>query len=186
MIAQAQISPIAISLDQYLSTSFEGVDPEFIDGELVDRAMPTKNYSLLQILIGALWAKHVLNRTIYLFSELRLRISPSRVRVPDLSLYLEFPTGNPPSTPPYLVIEILSPDDRFTQVLTKCHEYAAFGVPHSWLIDPENQVLYTYAQHTLREVMQLQLPVHDLTLTADIFTSLAPESQNPPDSTPAQ
>ena len=38
-----------ISLEEYLHTSFEdGPDREYVDGELVERAMPTFEHGLLQ------------------------------------------------------------------------------------------------------------------------------------------
>jgi Uma2 family endonuclease len=35
-----------------------------------------------------------------------------------------------PDTPPLIVVEILSPDDRLTEVREKLEEYRAWGVPH--------------------------------------------------------
>ncbi len=38
---------------------------------------------------------------------------------------------------PDLVIEILSPSTRRTDVLVKSEIYARFGVPHYWVVDPD-------------------------------------------------
>jgi Uma2 family endonuclease len=52
-----------------------------------------------------------------------------------------------------LCIEILSPDDRLTAVLSKCDEYLDWGVPMTWILDPENRVAYEYpATRVLHEI----------------------------------
>ena len=35
-----------------------------------------------------------------------------------------------------MLVEILSPDDRFSEVTAKCEEYHTWGVPMAWIIDP--------------------------------------------------
>ncbi|MBL8231736.1 MAG: hypothetical protein JNL98_24785, partial [Bryobacterales bacterium] len=35
MVAKTMVTP-----EEYLSTAFEGTDPEYVDGEVVERAMP--------------------------------------------------------------------------------------------------------------------------------------------------
>ena len=39
-----------------------------------------------------------------------------------------------PTIPPFVAIEILSPDDRMTDVRNKLAEYRAWGVTHVWLV----------------------------------------------------
>jgi Uma2 family endonuclease len=38
--------------------------------------------------------------------------------------------------PPFLCVEILSPDDTAVAIRAKVEEYFAFGVPYVWVIDP--------------------------------------------------
>ena len=45
---------------------------------------------------------------------------------------------------PTLVVEILSPTTHHTDRVTKAQLYAKYGVPHYWLIDPDQQVLEGY------------------------------------------
>lgn len=40
-----------------------------------------------------------------------------------------------------LVIEIISPDDRGRDTVTKKHEYAQAGIPEYWLVDPEEHTI---------------------------------------------
>lgn len=59
---------------------------------------------------------------------------------PDPEGYLE--------AAPDLVVEILSPDDRWTAVTTKLKEYFSIGVRLVWGADPETKTVYAYRSVT--------------------------------------
>jgi Uma2 family endonuclease len=40
------------------------------------------------------------------------------------------------TSPPYLCIEIMSPDDTMASTQDRLDEYLQFGVPNIWVIDP--------------------------------------------------
>ncbi len=48
--------------------------------------------------------------------------------------------GEPPedifTTPPFLCIEILSPDDSAVELRMKIEEHLSFGVTYVWIVDP--------------------------------------------------
>ena len=48
-----------------------------------------------------------------------------------------------PETPPLIVIEVLSADDRMSAVREKLDEYKKWGATHVWLVDPHAKRLYT-------------------------------------------
>jgi Uma2 family endonuclease len=54
---------------------------------------------------------------------------------------------------PELVIEILSPDDAWGEVMEKLEEYFTSGVLAVWIADPKRQQVYIY--HSLTEVQRL-------------------------------
>jgi Uma2 family endonuclease len=60
--------------------------------------------------------------------------------VPDVCVVLEKPDGpvgrRIVTKPPYLCIEILSPEDLSAETSEKVREYLAFGVEWVWVIDP--------------------------------------------------
>ena len=67
------------------------------------------------------------------------------------------------------MVEILSPDDRMSDVLKKLEEYRAWGVPHVWLADPHTKRLFT-CDGTLTEVPTLQISEFGLEVKpSDIF-----------------
>jgi Uma2 family endonuclease len=53
---------------------------------------------------------------------------------------------------PDLIVEVLSPNDAWTEVMQKLREYFAIGVRLVWVADPEAQIVYAYRALTdLRE-----------------------------------
>jgi Uma2 family endonuclease len=72
-------------------------------------------------------------------TEQRVRVSPTRIRIPDAAL---LPLGAQPAViadPPLLVIEILSPDNPYSDTQERAHDYRAMGVETIWLIDPKTR-----------------------------------------------
>jgi Uma2 family endonuclease len=128
-----------VSAEQYLHTSFEH-DAEFVEGRIVERPMPTWEHASMQgFLIEELRA---MGRRLGLFAvpEQRVRIRGNRFRVPDVCVVTDKPEGEPGrrivTQPPYLCIEILSPEDTAVATLEKVREYLNFGVAWVWVIDP--------------------------------------------------
>lgn len=128
-----------VSVDEYLHSSFEH-DAEYVEGRIVPRSMPQKPHSKMQ---------SYLDRTLYqvgqllgyqVFPEQRIRTqaSPARYRVPDLCVTQGEPPENVFTEPPFLCVEILSPDDTALDVWNKVREYLAFGVAYVWIVDPDS------------------------------------------------
>lgn len=126
-----------VSVEEYLRTSFPDGDREYVDGKIVERNFGEKSHGKTQgeliLLFGALRRTH---RT-FAFPEQRVQVSRARFRVPDVCVYLG---GEPDeevfTTPPFLVVEILSPDDRASEVQETIDDYLRFGALHVWVIDP--------------------------------------------------
>jgi Uma2 family endonuclease len=55
-------------------------------------------------------------------------------------------------SPPFLCIEILSPEDRMGRVLERVKEYFIFGVSYVWVIDPETRTAYSYTANEGHQV----------------------------------
>lgn len=128
-----------VSAEQYLRTSFEH-DAEFVEGRIVERPVPTWDHASMQgFLIRELWA---IGRRLGLFAvpEQRVQVHPKRYRVPDVCVVAERPEVRGIVTrPPYLCIEILSPEDTAVATLEKVREYLNFGVAWVWVIDPASR-----------------------------------------------
>ncbi len=106
---------------------------EFWFGEPVQKKMPTWMHSLLQKIIMRLLDDAGYESG----AEVKLKISAEFQPLPDVSAVLPGEVELPyPTRPVEVVVEILSPDDQFSQMLAKCQFYAELGIKHIYLIDP--------------------------------------------------
>ena len=159
-----------VPVEEYLRMSFEGPDPEYLDGELVERNLGGNSHSSTQAnLIGILQSLRKKHR-IHVRPEIHMRLAPARIRVADLAVFLEKPADEIPSSPPHVVVEIVSPGDRYQEILDKLKEYRGWGIGHIWLLDPASQSFSVYDEAGLREVPTLALREFDLTIQkSDVF-----------------
>ena len=160
----------ALSVEQYLATSFPDLDKEYRDGELVERSLPDNLHSKTQVLLGAFFEAHRKKVAVFPRTELRLRIRPTLILIPDVTVFHpDEPQERYPDKPPFIAIEILSLDDKLTDVREKLETYRTWGVTHVWLVDPHSRRMYT-CDNGLMEVATLQVPGLNLTLTpAEVF-----------------
>jgi Uma2 family endonuclease len=141
-----------VPLAEYLATSYDP-DVEYVDGVLVERNVGDWLHSLIQRnLIVALSRKYP---HLYAVPELRSRTMETRYRLPDVSVLLRPPRTRFLLEAAHIAIEILSEDDRMSQVLEKLAEYEAAGVAHVWLVDPRLETLSVYAGGDLRRAATL-------------------------------
>lgn len=127
-----------IPLDQYLNTSYRP-DREYIDGEIVERNMGQWEHARIQALLAIWFGIHELEWKIQTATEWRTKVSDSRIRIPDVVLV---PFGSQPNVladPPLLIIEILSPDDTYSDTQKRAADYQRMGVETIWIIDPETR-----------------------------------------------
>src|SRR5208283_1621385 len=74
------------------------------------------------------------------FVEQRIKISARRFRIPDICVVpLPEPDEQIFTLPPYICIEILSPDDTFPSLQERFDDYLAMGVPNIWVLDPASR-----------------------------------------------
>jgi Uma2 family endonuclease len=89
---------------------------------------------------------------IKVFAELRLQISATRFRVPDILVIDRSATDEQIIThPPLLCVEILSPEDRIGRMEARVQEYLDFGTRAVWLIDPQTRTAYQCAGGSIRD-----------------------------------
>jgi len=114
---------------------------ELVRGRLVEEEVPDATHEA--VVAWLLWTlKTWLGRTgLVLGSDLKLLVAEKTGRKPDLVVYLAGsplpPRKGPITTPPDLLIEVVSPsprDERRDRV-EKMAEYAQFGVKYYWLVD---------------------------------------------------
>jgi Uma2 family endonuclease len=72
-------------------------------------------------------------------TEQKVQVSPTRVCIPDVMLVSRGPQPEITIAPPVLVVEILSPDDTYTETQSRAADYLSMGVPGVWIIDPTSR-----------------------------------------------
>jgi Uma2 family endonuclease len=162
--------PVLISLDEYLHTSFENPDPEFIDGEVVERNGGSLSHSGAMTEVACRLGMEESRAALSVVISIRLRTAANRVRVADVAAFDPEPVEQIPSTPPVVVLEVTSPEDRFCFLIQKLEEYRQWGVTHIWVADPDDRKFFTYGDAGLHEGNELSLPEYGIVLTKeDIF-----------------
>ena len=133
-----------VSVAEYLATIYEP-DAEYIDGRIIGRNVGQKKHSLLQAALTSYFYARRAELGINVFPEQRVRIGPDRYRIPDVAVVrVPEPEEEVFATPTLLCIEILSPDDRASEMLAKVQEYLDWGVEYVWLVDPAMKTGWSY------------------------------------------
>jgi Uma2 family endonuclease len=140
---QGSAAPRLLSIEEWADLD-EDVEGEFVDGRVEEEEMPSILHEVVVSWLVCWLGVWVTPRGGFVLgSETRFRLSSSRGRKPDVAVYLPgrpLPARNAAATrrPPSIVIEVLSsrPRDVRRDVVEKKREYAAFGVPYYWIIDP--------------------------------------------------
>jgi Uma2 family endonuclease len=125
-----------ISVDEYLRTGYDP-DCDFIEGEVLERNVGKRRHGYAQLRIGAWFVQRREALRLEALTELRMRVGPGRVRIPDVVVTeLPLPDEEVFTTPPYLCIEVMSPDDTVAAMQDRLDDYLQFGVTNIWVIDP--------------------------------------------------
>ena len=161
---------VRVTRHEYLrmAKGLDRPDPEYVRGEIVERGMPDLVHSGVQKRLIVIFSTLEDLHRVYAFPELRLQLAEDVFRVPDVTIF----SGAPPSQlvpdrPPLCVVEIVSRDDRYTELLQKLDEYHQWGVPHIWVVDPWLERLSVYDGSDLRQTADLSLPGVDRRLAIE-------------------
>jgi Uma2 family endonuclease len=140
-----------ITMDEFL-THYDGQAVELIQGEVID--MPPAGFEVSEIaaLILAALATWVYPRRLGRLTgaDGGYILSPDTVRAPDVgyfsnvkSVLIVDPSKHLPF-PPDLAVEVVSPNDRPTDVIDKVNLYLRVGVLQVWVVYPTLKLAYIY------------------------------------------
>jgi Uma2 family endonuclease len=131
-----------------LPEPLEGGRMELVAGRVVTEMPVGEIHALLAVRLAAMLlafvTEHRLGR-IYVKLGHRLAQAPDTVRAPDVS-FLPRQSGSPVSVrfvdePPALAVEVMSPDDRESDVAAKVEEYLDAGSKRVWIVRPTNKTV---------------------------------------------
>jgi Uma2 family endonuclease len=136
---------------------------ELEDGKVVPMPSPGELHGTICWLLTHLLSTYVFRRGAGQIctndTGLIVRRGPDSVRGPDVVLFLEpravsqLNRGHIDRVPA-LVVEVLSPTDRFSQTLRRVDQYTARGVPLVWVVDPDERAVHVFRPGELRHRLE--------------------------------
>ncbi len=161
-----------ITAEEYLRLPDSGQPTELVRGEVLTMNPPNSRHgqicSKIARLIGNYAEEHDLGHVVCNDSGVITGRDPDTVRGADIAFYSyeKVPRGPLPQgylpVPPDLVIEVLSPNDRRSQLLAKVAEYLDAGVTAVCVLDDESRRAELYYQDkptdTIEERESLEIP----------------------------
>ena len=149
-------------LESYLGHTDEfEPDADYVDGEIELRPMGEFDHATWQQAIEHWFDRNRIEWNIRVRCELRVQVSPTRFRIPDVVVW---DRSNPPERilthPPIAVFEVLSPEDRMPRMMIKLADYEAMGIRTIRVIEPETGAVSRFEHGILEPVTSTveQLP----------------------------
>ena len=127
---------------EYLALPAEAPYLEYVNGEVLAKAMPDRNHMVLIQAVAFAFGLYVRANGGLCGPEGRSRFVGSgglaEYRLPDYSYWRpDTPTSDEDALlPPTLAVEVRSPDESMASQREKCRFYRERGVDVCWLIDP--------------------------------------------------
>jgi Uma2 family endonuclease len=147
-----------VPVEVYLRSSYEP-DAEYVDGEIEERAVGEFDHGIWQAAIMKWFWLHEKEWNIRVVPELRVQVARTRFRVPDVTvLDRNQPIEQIITHAPLAVFEVLSPEDTLTRTMRKLGDYAAMGIPHIWVVDPETKTYFRFENGELHKAATFSLP----------------------------
>ena len=145
----------AVTIEEYLSTPYRP-DCDYVDGEVQERNLGTYDHARLQSALLIYFGTRRKEWAIWPVVEQRVQVSPTRFRVPDVCVLLSEPTDQILRTPPFICVEVLSPEDRMSRVNERIADYLQFGVPYVWILDPQTRKAWRCTLGAMTAVQELR------------------------------
>jgi Uma2 family endonuclease len=140
-----------IPVEAYLRSDYQP-DAEYIDGVIVERPVGEDDHSAWQEAICAWFRQHADTWNIRIRPELRVQVKSANFLVPDVAiLNAALPRERIATHPPVAVFEVLSPENTNREMQRKYGLYQAMGIPHIWIVNPENGRWQRYEEGSLTE-----------------------------------
>jgi Uma2 family endonuclease len=138
----ATSAPVLVPLEEYLSTTYRP-DRDWIDGETRERNMGEMPHASVQAFFTQLFRNNAANWKIRVLPEQRVQTSARHYRIADVCVVRRTTPYEPiVRTAPLLCIEILSRDDRMSEIQERVEDYLSMGVPAVWVVDPRRRRAY--------------------------------------------
>jgi Uma2 family endonuclease len=161
---------------------------ELIEGVVIEMPPPGYIHGLIEFEIGRLLGnfvrEHRLGYVLGGETGFYIRRQPDTVRAVDVAFIsherLAAGTEDPYlSRLPELIVEVVSPHDRWRDVTEKVQAYFTAGALQVWLVEPERRLVYLYTSPTQTSILGVAESISDIPFlpgliipVADIFAVL--------------
>ncbi len=163
------VLPHALTLEAFLKLPETQPASEFINGQICQKSMPQGKHSRLQLkFCNAVNLIAETNKIALAFPELRCTFGGGSI-VPDATVFawdrITFEAdGEVPNTfeiYPDWTVEILSPDQKATKVISNILHCLKYGTQLGWLIDPDERLILGFipGQEPIELLGKDRLPV---------------------------
>ena len=144
--ATAPIEPLGVTAEELFDLPDDGMRHELVEGELRSMTPAGMEHGRVALRLGARVLAHVeensLGEVYAAETGFLLRRDPDTVRAPDVAFVAV--DRLPPSSgggfaelAPDLVVEVVSPSDRASEVASKAAMWLDAGVRLVWVVDPQ-------------------------------------------------
>ena len=165
-----------IPLSVYLETSYRP-DREYVNGELRERNVGKYEHARIQALLASWFHQHEGQWMAQVVTEQRVQVSTVSVRIPDVAVLSVGPQPEVVTEPPLLVIEILSPDDSYSDTQQRARDYSQMGVEMIWIIEPKTRTGRMCSGSNWVEAERLEVPGTPMYVNLnDIFSQTQPKA----------
>ena len=148
-------TPALLTAEQFAERPDPGYPEELVRGTIVPMAMPKPRHgeicSKAVRILGVYVDEHDTGRVLCNDTGVITERGPDTVRGADISFYsyTRVPKGPLPNqyldVPPDLIVEVLSPSDRWPKVLAKVAEYLDAGTTVVLVLDDERRLGHVYS-----------------------------------------
>jgi Uma2 family endonuclease len=144
-------SAVYVPLEVYLETTYRP-DRDWIDGEVKERNMGERPHASIQKFLVRFLGNNEQAWKIVVLPEQRVQTSSKNYRIADVCVVSsDAPDEAIVRTPPLLCIEILSRDDRMSDMQERVDDYLAMGVAVVWVIDPHRRLAFSAISRKMTE-----------------------------------
>lgn len=172
---------VTVPLSEYLETTYRP-DCDWVEGEVRERNMGEQPHSAVQQFLSIVLGAKARRWGIRVLPEQRVQTSAEHYRVADVCV-VRRGVGFEPivRTPPLLCVEILSRDDRMSEIQERVDDYLAMGVGTVWVVDPRRRRAYVSVREGSSERAQEMLTVEGTEIevsVAEMFAELEDLERN--------
>jgi Uma2 family endonuclease len=171
-----------VSVDEFWHLARRVPRAELVGGQVIELVPPGFRHGALVVGLGQRLFEHVAARGLGVVvsdAGFTLSAAPPTVRGPDLAVVLKTRLPSPLPVkffdgPPDLAVEVLSPDDRPSDIAAKVADYLRAGTRGVWVVDPDARsiTVHTRADVTVfarDDVLRGAPPLPDFELPLHAF-----------------